>query len=513
MQRIAAWSVAAVVAVVHGLVAARYGFFRNELYFIVCGRHPAFGYVDQPPLVPLLAALTQAGGPDLWLLRIPAVLSAIALVPLTVALASLLGASARGAWLAAVAAAASPLVIAMSADLSTSTFEPLAFTAIAYFVVRAIVRGDGRAYWWAGVVAGLAFEAKYGALLWLAGIVAGLLLAGPRSALRSRDFWIGAAIAALVALPNVIWQIAHGLPFLDVVRNDNAGNLIGGPVEYAVTQIFVNNIVLAPLWIAALAGAFVSQRLRGGRFIAIAFVVTIGLVFATHGKMYYTAGAYPAIFALGAAACTRLPVAVVALWSLLTAANGALALPYVLPVLRPVALRHLIATSKFSPRPVEAAAIGAPLMEPFSDEFGWRQLADIVERAYAALPPAQRASTAIYAENYGEASAIAFFGQGLPPVISANNQYYLWGPRGYDGSSVLAVNVDPALWSTFCRSAAVVARTGDLPFAMPYERDRPIVLCRGMHPPLAQLWPRLRAYGLQDLSLTWRGAGVSGAGR
>src|SRR5579863_5291869 len=209
----AAWSVAAVVAVVHFAVATQYGVFRNELYFIICGRHPASGYVDQPPLVPLLAALTQAAGIHLWLLRLPAVVAAALLVPVTVMLAQLLGASTRGAWLAAIASAGATLVTAMTATLSTSTFEPVAFTLIAYFVARALRLGEPRAFWWAGGITGLAFEAKYGAFLWALWLVLGLALAGPRRALRSRDFWIGALIFIVLAVPNVIWQAVHGFPF------------------------------------------------------------------------------------------------------------------------------------------------------------------------------------------------------------------------------------------------------------------------------------------------------------
>ena len=243
----AAWSVAAVVAIVHFSVVQQYGIFRNELYFIICGRQPAFGYVDQPPLVPLLAALTQSAGIHLWLLRLPAILAAVLLVPLTVTFAQLLGATTRGAWLAAIAAAAATLVTAMTTTLSTSTFEPLAFTAVAYFVTRALLLGEARAFFWGGIAAGVAFEAKYGIAFWVAGLAIGLLVAGPRNALRSRDLWLGVAIAAILALPNVIWQAVHGFPFLELVHNDNAGNFTGTPLSFTIDQILSVNFLLAPL--------------------------------------------------------------------------------------------------------------------------------------------------------------------------------------------------------------------------------------------------------------------------
>jgi hypothetical protein len=495
----AAWSVAAVVAIVHLVVAGQYDIFRNELYFIVCGRHPAFGYVDQPPLVPLLAAATQFGGVHPWILRLPAVLSAVLLVPLTVAFAQLLGASTRGAWLAAVASAAATLVTAMSATLSTSTFEPLDFTVVAYLVTFAVVRDRPRAFWWAGAFAGFAFETKYGILFWACGLALGVALAGPRSILRSRDLWIGIGIAALIALPNVFWQVIKGLPFLQLVHNDNAGNFTGTPLYFTIDQILSVNVVLAPLWIAGILAPFLSARLARFRYLSIAFAVTALLVFFSHGKSYYLAGAYPTMFAAGAAAATRLPRVLVGLWALLAAANGALALPLVLPVLSPPKLARMIDGMSFRPRPIEAAGIGAPLMQMLSDEFGWRELAQTVDGLYASLPPADRAKAAIFASNYGEAAAVDVYGKDLPPALSGNNNYYLWGPRDYDGSLVIAIDESAAEWSTICGSVRVIAHFGTSPYAMPYERNRPILLCRGMHPPLPELWPHFKHYGIENL--------------
>ena len=494
-----AWGVAAVVAIVHFAVATQYGAFRNELYFIICGRHPAFGYVDQPPLVPLLAALTQSAGINLWLLRLPAVLAAAFLVPVTVMLAQLLGATTRGAWLAAVAAASATLVTAMTATLSTATFEPIAFTLIAYFIARGLLLEERRAFLWAGAIAGLAFEARYGAFFWALWLALGLALAGPRAPLRSREFWFGALIFAALALPNVIWQAVHGFPFIELVRNDNSGNFTGTPLYFVTDQILSVNMLLAPLWIAGIVAPFTSRRLGAFRFLPIAFVAMATFILVTHGKSYYLAGAYPTLFALGAAACTRVPRWLVAVWAVLIAANGAVSLPLVLPVLPPDRLQAMMDNMHPRPRPVEAAGIGAPLMQMLSDEFGWQGLARAVEDAYGALPQADRAKAAIFASNYGEAAAIDYYGYGLPPALSGNNNYYLWGPRGYDGSVLLAVNADPAQWSKICDSARVVATFGSSRYAMPYERNRPIVLCRGMHPPLPQLWPAFKHYGIENL--------------
>jgi hypothetical protein len=493
----AAALVAAAVALVHLVSAGGYDFFANELYFIVSGRHPAFGYVDQPPLIPLLAAATQFAGNNTWLLRLPAVLAAVALVPLVVAFTQLLGGSTRAAWLAAVAAAASPMITAMSAALSTSTFEPLAFTAVAYFVSRAVLLAESRAFWWAGAIAGIALEAKYGIVFWLFGIALGLLLFTDRSVWRLRDFWIGAAIALLLALPNAAWQLAHGLPFLELVRNDNAGNLTGSPLRFLLDQLFLVNVLLAPLWIAGIVAPFASKRMAPVRFLSVAFVATAVLIVATHGKDYYLAGGYPTMFAAGAVACTRLWRWSVALWAVLIAANGALALPFVLPLVPPARLAEMIDRMNFRPPPMEKACVGAPLGCIFSLEFGWEEVAQRTADVYASLPLADREKAAILASNYGEAASIDIFGKGLPPALSGNNQYYLWGPRGYDGSVVIAVGFEPSAFASRCGSVTLAARYGTSPYAMPYERNRAIFICRNMRPSLAARWDEFKRYGIE----------------
>jgi 4-amino-4-deoxy-L-arabinose transferase-like glycosyltransferase len=491
-----AWPVSAIAALVHGLVAGRYDAFRNELYFIVCGRHPAFGYVDQPPLVPLLSALTQAGGDDVWLLRLPAVLAAALLVPVTVALARLMRAGAAGAWIAALAAATTPMLIGVTSTFTTGTFEPLAWTAIAYLLVRAIVRDERKHLMWAGVAAGLAAEAKYGVGLWLIGLAAGIACTSARR-LASRELWIGIACAVAIALPNFLWQAAHQFPIAEVIRNDNAGNLTGSPLGFILGQVLAVNVVLTPLLLAGIVAPFLRSDLSRFRFLSIAFVVSACLVFATHGKSYYLAGAYPSIFAAGAAVCSRLPAAVVAVWMTVAVGNAALALPFVLPVLSPHQLERYIAHAKIRPRPVEIAGIGAPLTQVFSDEFGWRELEHQVAAVYDQLPPSERAEAAIFPKNYGEAAAIDVYGAAdhLPPSISEHNQYFLWGPRGYDGSLVIAVNANPERWSHLCRQSETAAIFG-VPYAMPYERDRAIVICRGLHVSLGAAWPRFKRYGL-----------------
>ncbi len=490
-----AWAMAAMVFVGHALVAGHYDAFRNELYFIVCGRHPAFGYVDQPPLVPLLATLTQAGGDNVWLLRIPAAIAAALLVPLTASLARLAGAGTRGAWLAALAASTAPLLIGSTTTLTTVTFEPLAWTAVAYLLVGALVRDERRLLIWAGVAAGIAAEAKYGIAFWLIGLAAGIASTSARR-LIGREFWLGIVCFIVIAAPSLVWQAVYQFPFVEAMRNSNAGNLTGTPFAFALGQAIAMNLALAPLWLAGIIAPFARADLAGFRFLSIAFVVAVLIVFATHGKGYYLAGAYPAMFAIGAAACGGLARPLVVGWSLVTVANAALALPLVAPVLDPPALAAYLERPFVRPHPVEVAGIGAPLTQVFSDEFGWRELERKVAAVYHGLPQSDRAQAAIVASNYGEAAAIDVYGAAdhLPAALSEQNQYFLWGPRSYDGSILIAVNAKPWFWSRVCERSFVAARFG-VPYAMPYERDRDIIVCYHPVEPLTVAWPRFKRYG------------------
>jgi 4-amino-4-deoxy-L-arabinose transferase-like glycosyltransferase len=487
------WAIAAAVLAVNLACAGRYDFFRNELYYIVCGRHPAFGYADQPPLVPLVAAATQIFGLNVWLLRLPAALAAAALVPLTAAFARLLGGHGRVAVVAALAVALAPALVALTQIMTTSTFEPLAWTACAYLLTRAVVRGERAALLLAGVAVGVALQAKYGILLWLPGLVGGLLVSADRKVLVSREAGLGVLMAVVIAAPSLIWQMANGWPFVAVMLHHTVGhtNFTGGPIRFTIHQALAMNFLLAPVWVAGVVAPFFVSRLRAARFLAVGFVVAAVLILVARGKDYYLFPAYPTLFAVGAVAWARLSVWVGAPWMVLAAAAAAPIAPVVLPVLDPASLAAYLDRMHLHPSPNEAAAVGAPLTQVFSDELGWRALEAKVAAVYRALPAEDQRRAAIVASNYGEAAAIDVYGAAdhLPPALSGQDQYFFWGPRGYDGSVLIHINGDVEHWRHNCGTLDVAGTFG-APLVMPYENDRPIFVCRGLRVPLPDAWPR-----------------------
>jgi hypothetical protein len=484
-----------VTLAVHLATAGRYDFFRNELYFIDCGRHPGWSYADQPALVPLIAAATQIFGESLFWLRVPAALCAAALVPLTALLARELG---GGAVVAAVAVASAIALTAITNTFGTTAFEPLGWTFLAYCATRAVQREDARPLLVAGIAAGLIFETKFGVAVWAAGLAAGLLVVRQRRLLLTRDAALGLAAATVISLPAIAWQIGHGLPFRAIVEWHSAEGVVfaGGAIRFWIGQVLALNLVLAPLWLTGLIAPWVQPRLTAARPVVVAFVVTALIVRITHGKSYYLYPAYPALFAAGAASLVQIArvwsIARVG-WMILAVAQAAFLLPLSLPVLSPDALKAYLDRYHLHPRPVEAASVGAPITQLYSDQFAWRDLAAAVDRVFLALPAADRTRTGIFTWNYGEASAVDVFGRapGLPRAMSGAAQFFEWGPEG-DPRDLILVNIDRDAWAERCGSLQEVARFGNR-FAMPYENDRPIYLCRTLKQPIATLWPGLRS--------------------
>jgi hypothetical protein len=490
-------ALALLTAAAHLALAGRYDFMRNELYFIVCGRRPDFGYVDQPPLVPLIAAATQALGENVWLLRLPAALAAVALVPLTAALARVLGGDGKSAILAAAGAALSPALMGMTTTTTTATFEPLGWTLVAFFVARAVVAGEERSWLWAALAAGVAMEAKYGVAIWLLGLGAGLVATRARAAFTRPRFWLAALAGAAVAAPSLVWQARHGWPFLEVIGHHNSAKTIftGGPLEFAIQQIAAINVALAPLWLAGAVAPFVLARLAPARFLSIAFAVSAAVVFAGGGKDYYLYPAYPAMFAVGAAAFAGLRPWILSVWLAPVAAVALALAPVALPILDPPALSAYLEATHLRPPPDEAAAVGVPLTQVFSEEQGWRDLQRRVAAVYNALPDGEKARATILASNYGEAAAIDVFGRagGLPPAVSGQNQYYLWGPGPGGDRVIIHINGDPERGRRLC-GALQIADTFGSPYAAPFENGRPILVCRGFRADLTATWPRFKRY-------------------
>lgn len=280
-----------------------YGFFRDELYFIICGFHPAWGYVDQPPVVPLLAAGSQLIGHSLFALRaIPAAFAAAG-VYVTCRLAIELGGGAFAQILATLAFLAAGVLESFGMKVGPDMVGLWLWPLAALYVLRIINGADRR--WWlaAGACIGVALESKYSVAFFALSLIVGLALTAQRRVLWNRCFAAGVGVALLIALPNFVWQAAHDFPMWELLRNGAGGkNLVAPPALFLFQQLLLTDLFVAFVWIAGLVWLFGQPFARFlGWTYAVLLVVMIGL----HAKHYYPADVYPILMAGGGVAFER----------------------------------------------------------------------------------------------------------------------------------------------------------------------------------------------------------------
>jgi 4-amino-4-deoxy-L-arabinose transferase-like glycosyltransferase len=496
-------ALAAAAFLVHLPGIPHYGYFRDELYYLACTQHLAWGYVDQPPLsLAWLWLVRHTLGDSLFAIRVTPALIHGAVVYLTGRLAREMGGGREAQGLAALAALAAPVFLGLTGFYSMNGIELLVWTAAFLLLHRALERGAVRDWILPGAVLGLGLMNKI-SVLWLGGGIAlGLLLTSHRRAFLTPGPWLAGAVAAVIFAPYLLWETAQGWPTLEFMRNAQQVKMVDVPLGAFVSQQLLNaNPVSALLWIPGLLYGLIARGGRKGRVFSIIYLAVFAILYiAGRSRASYLAPAYPPLFAMGAIAVARLSAAVAWLrWvpaalAALVLAMGAVALPLALPVL-PV--KQFIAYSKAigqAPRTEERTEV-AELPQQYADMFGWEEMARAVAVAYRALPPGERARCAIFGRNYGEAGAIDFFGRrlGLPPAISGHNSYWFWGPRGWDGSVILVIggSGEDAL-----RYFDSVKQVGSVrgQYAMPYERDLPIRLCRRLKRPVSEVWRELRLF-------------------
>jgi hypothetical protein len=471
-----------------------YGFFRDELYFIICGFHPQFGYVDQPPVAPLLAALTQAGGHSLFLLRAVPAICAAGGAYVTTVLVLEFGGGVFAQVLAAIAYTGAPVLVAFGMKVSTDEIGLWLWPLIALWLVRVSRGADPRLWLAIGAAAGIAGESKYSVLFYLVALLAGLVATPQRRILRSWWALAGTGLGALIVLPNLAWQAAHGFPMWELLEAGQHGkNVIVGPVVYAIQEIAITNLYLAPLWIA---GVVWLLRAAPYRFLGIAYLVLILEMIVLHGKHYYPADIYPVVIAAGAVpvagwtsrfAAARVAVAAYA------AVFAALLLPLELPVLGETQLLSYERTVLKPLYPIPGAMLATQhdqtpaIGMDYADMHGWPQLAAAVRKAYEALPPAQRARAVVLATNYGDASALRFFAPEIP-TISVHNQYWLWGYGKTDGDVLLEIGGTCWRDEHYFAHAAVAQRYDTTLPVMSYENHLTFLTCTGLRVPMRTLW-------------------------
>jgi len=499
------WAIAAAKLVFHIYFNNRYGYFVDEFDYMSCGDHLQWGYVDQPPLIPFLVHVSRALlGDSLRAIRfIPALASSL-LVVQTAVLARELGGRRYALIVSAVSIVIAGMYLSNASLLGTNCLEPNLWMGCVYFLILAIKRSDPRHWIGFGIVAGIGLEEKYSILVFGVGVVIGLLLTPQRRTFLTKWFWLGGLAAFLIFLPNLLWNIHYDWPFVQLMRNIRADgrDIVFGPLPYFVQQVMIINPLNAVVWIVGLIALFASPLLRPYRLLGWCYITCYAIFFALHGKNYYLAPVYPVLLAAGAvriesfiddlqSAAARQSWKRAIVISLLV--SGAVGLPMSVPVLSP---QHFVTYMQYNHidlAKTEHFSDVSPLPQWYSDQFGWKEIADEAVVAWNRIPAGERAGCGIFAQFYAPAGAIDFFDGklGLPPVISGDRTFWLWGPRGYSGNCMIVLDDRKEVLERYYSDVEFVGRSASSPYAL--RQEIPFFLCRGKKfESLAKIWPSLK---------------------
>ena len=455
---------------------SRYGWDRDELYFLSAAHHPALGYVDFPPLTAWIGWVVNALAPhSLVALRAVSMAAGAA----TVLLVALIGRELGGSWRAqagaALAWALTPYILGSASIFHPTWLDALAWAGFLYLLVRLLVRGEQRLWPLAGVVAGVGLEAKYTLVVLLAAVGIALFATPERSLLATRGPWLVLGVALMLLIPNLVWQAEHGWASVHFFASQNSKTASDTSRRAYVGE---GLLFLGASGIVAAIGVVWLWR-RGLRALALIPPIVNVLFLLERGRSYYPLPADVLVVAAGAVALERWlrPGRQLLLLAALAAVQMAvlvLAAPIVVPF---YSTSHLVSS-------------GVWKSGFFKDEIGWPELAQQVERAWRALPARERRDGVILAGNYGEASALDYYLHGGGLVLSGHLSWQYWRPARLPQRFALTVGYSKQRLRGLCRSWRTLARIDNRWQLGNEERGRLIAACR-LKASLQSLWPRI----------------------
>jgi hypothetical protein len=485
-----------------------WGYFRDEFYYLVCGRHLAWGYVDHGPMVAVQARLAEMlFGHSLVGIRILSAFGGATRVFLTGLLAWSLGGRRPAQALAMICVLVAPQYLGTDSFLSMNSFESLFWMTCVLALIQ-LERGRSESLWWLifGVSGGIGLLNKHSMVFFLVALLMGLLVTRQRGLLWSRWAMVGVGLLILIALPNLLWQIHYSWPTLEFLHNGEVQhkNVRLGPLPFIGKQIMNLQPATFLVWGAGLIWLLLSREAKRWRWLGITYLVFLVIMMALHAKDYYVAAIYPFLFAAGGIAWERglahrrrVQQDRVFAFPILEAVLLVMAViifPLTVPVMSPAAwVRYTNSLHISNAKDNTENRSSGPLPQFYADRFGWQEEVDEVTRIYHSLSPEDQRKVGIMCSNYGEAGAIDFLGHGLPTAISGHNNYWLWGPNGATGEVMIVINGASLEDVSKSYDSVVIAGRMDNPYSMPYER-RDIYLARGRKKNLSANWDKMKHY-------------------
>jgi hypothetical protein len=462
-----------------------YGAHRDEFYYLESGHHLAWGYVDNPPLVPLLYRLQEAAfGHSVAALAVVPSLLGGAFIIIGGLIAADLGGGRAAQTLTGLVAWLGPIFLTTSHFLSTVSLDLVFWALASWLLVRLVRGGDTRLWLIIGLVCGVGLLNKDTMIFWAIAAGIGLICTPQRALLRSGWLAAGGLVALAVVSPNVIWQAQHHWATLEFLRNLRSDNSSTDRVQFAPLQLAIVTLAGTLIWAVALRAVLRRPEWRAQRWLAYGYVAAFVILFVFGGKAYYLGSWYLPLVAVGAVVIERF-------WSrarrqVLTAA---------------VVATGMLTAPLFTPIFPVRAAVAAGFDTTNSDlgaMLGWPHLVDQIASTVNSLPAGQRTSVVIFTEDYSEAGAVDFYGSALrlPAAISGHNSFWLWG-YGHPAAdaTVIAVGLPATFvhsyWSTV-HLAATLGTTG--PVLDPQERGASIWICQHQRIPWEALWPSAKHY-------------------
>jgi len=496
------WSLSILTVVIHLIASGMggYGIFRDELYYLACANHPDIGYVDHPPLsIWLLSAWKFLFGDSLFSIRfLPALCSGLATFIIG-AIAKAFGGERYALVLACLASMFAPIFLAFFGLFTMNAFD-IVLWSLAFLILQKVSQTHEPKYWyWIGLVVGLGALNKI-SMLWLgAGIFIGVLLTSSRSALRSLTPWLAGCLAAALFIPYVIWNVNHDFAHLEFIRNASAEKYASqNPATFFSGLLLLINPLAAPLW---LAGFWFLIARREYRTIGFAVLVVLAILLVNiHSKPEYFASAMTVLLPAGSVQLEQLLKGKYLGWirlpyAICLTALGILLLPLTVDILPVESFVRYQSVLGMTPSSNEGLRLTS-LPQHYADRFGWEHMAHVTAQVYASLPDSDKQRCLIYGRNYGEAGAVDYFGRefGLPPAISQHNSYWYWSLEYLKQDVtliVIGVTKDRMLQDF---EEVQEARIIQSDYAMPYEDDLPILVCRRLRRPILEVWKGRRVF-------------------